>query len=65
MTKLFWKKCLIRVAHTVCQCAIGAIGTAVMIQDVNWAAVLSTVALAGVTSLLKSVLVGLPEVEEE
>lgn len=52
----------IRALRTVCQTAMGAIGTAATIQEVNWKYVVGTVALAGVISLLMSIK-GLPELE--
>lgn len=62
MNREFWRAAGIRCAHTVCQTAIGMIGTAVFIGEVNWIAVLSASALAGIVSILKSIAVGLPEV---
>lgn len=53
----------IRALKTVAQAAIGAIGTNTMMGDVNWIAVLSTAAVAGIVSLLMSVK-GLPEVND-
>ena len=64
MTKEFWRAAAIRALHTVAQTAIATIGTAVMLTEVNWLAVLSASALAGVVSLLKSIVIGLPEVEK-
>ena len=62
MTK-WWKAAGIRAIKTVAQAAVATIGTAAVLGDVNWIAVISASALAGVLSLLTSV-AGLPELEE-
>ena len=62
--KKWWKAAGIRALKTVAQTAIATIGTAALIENVNWLVVASASALAGVLSLLTS-LAGLPEVEEE
>ena len=64
-TKEFWKAALIRAAHTAAQTALGIIGVSAVVQDVDWYRVLSATALAVIMSLLKSVAVGLPEVQDE
>lgn len=63
MNKDFWKATLIRAIKTVCQTAVATIGTTAMIEDVNWALVLSASALAGILSILTSISAGLPEVK--
>ena len=60
----FIKAAAIRAVRTIAQTAVATIGTAALIERVNWLAVLSASALAGVLSLLTS-LTGLPEVREE
>lgn len=64
LTKEFWKASLIRAIRTVAQTAIATIGTSAFLSEVNWIAVLSASALAGVLSILNSIATGLPEVEE-
>ena len=58
----WWKAAGIRAIKTVAQTAIALIPAGVMIQEVNWAMIGGTAALAGVLSLLTS-LAGLPEVD--
>lgn len=53
---------LIRALRTVCQTALATIGVAAALEDINWIAVLSASALAGIVSLLTSVVTGLPEI---
>lgn len=61
----WWKAAGTRAIKTVAQSALALIGTnAIGVTDVNWVAVASAAALAGVVSLLTS-LAGLPEVDQE
>lgn len=62
-TKEWWTAAGIRAIKTVAQTAIATIGTSAVMSQVNWIAVASASALAGVLSLLTS-LAGLPEVKE-
>lgn len=61
-TKRWLKAAGIRVVKTMAQTAIASIGTAVMLNDVEWLRLLSTVVLAGILSALTS-LAGLPELQ--
>ena len=67
-SKEWWKEWLkragIRAIKTICQTAIATIGTATLFEEVNWLMILSASGLAGVLSLLTTI-VGLPELESE
>lgn len=66
MSKKFknWiKKAGIRAVKTVAQTAVATIGTAAVLESVDWQMVVSASVLAGVLSLLTSV-AGLPELKE-
>ncbi len=60
-----WAKAAgIRAVKTVAQTAVATIGTSAVLGEVNWVAVASASALAGVLSILTSI-AGLPECKEE
>lgn len=62
-TFIEWLKAAgIRAVKTVAQTAVATIGTAALIDEINWLAVGSAAAVAGVLSLLTSV-AGLPELK--
>ena len=61
--KTFWKATAIRAVKTICQAAIATIGTASVMSEVNWAVVISASLLAGILSVLTSIVTGLPEVD--
>ncbi len=54
----------VRAIKTVAQTAVATIGTAAVMDEVNWMMVGSAALLAGVLSLLTSV-AGLPELSDE
>ena len=60
--KIRWQAAAIRAVKTMAQTALGCIGAAAALGDVNWPMVGSASVLAGLVSLLTSV-AGLPEVE--
>lgn len=63
MKKNWIKAAGIRAIKTIAQTAVATIGTAAVIESVDWKFVLSASVLAGLLSLLTSV-AGLPEVKE-
>lgn len=63
MNEKVWKAIIIRALHTMAQTALGVIGTGAILQDVHWDYLLSAALLAGIISILKSVVIGIPEAE--
>lgn len=61
--KEWWKAAGLRAIRTVAQTAVAAIGSALILSEVDWLMVASASVLAGVLSLLMSI-GGLPEVDE-
>lgn len=53
----------IRAIKTICQTAIATIGTATVMEEVNWCMIISASILAGILSMLTSI-AGLPELEK-
>lgn len=64
MNMNFFKAAGIRALRTICQTAVASVGTAALLQEVNWLYVASASLLAGVVSILNSIATGLPEVDE-
>lgn len=62
-TKSWFKAAAVRALKTVAQTAVATIGVSAAMQDINWIAVASTAAVAGIVSILTSI-AGLPEVTE-
>lgn len=63
--KNWWLAAANRALRTIAQTAIATIGTSAVLADVNWLAVGSASALAGILSLLNSLATGLPECTAE
>lgn len=59
-----WMKAAgVRALKTVAQTAVATVGTATVIENVDWKLIVSTSVLAGVLSILTSI-GGLPEIDE-
>ena len=63
--KNWWKAAAWRALRTVAQTALATIGTTYVLTGVDWLLVLNTTALAGILSVLTSIIKGIPEVDEE
>lgn len=61
--KKFWQATAIRAIKTICQTAIATIGTGKLVSEIDWKVVISASVVAGILSVLTSVVTGLPEVE--
>lgn len=63
--KNWWKAAAWRALRTVAQTALATIGTTTVLTGVDWLLVLNTTALAGILSVLTSIIKGIPEADEE
>lgn len=59
--KDFVKAAAIRAVRTIAQTAVSMIGVSALLSDVDWMAVLSASVLAGILSILTSIITDLPE----
>lgn len=57
----FFRAAIIRAVRTIAQTAVAVIGTSALLSDVDWMAVLSASVLAGILSVLTSIITDLPE----
>ena len=62
--KRWLKAASIRAVRTIAQAAVASIGTAVVMEQLDWHYIISASVLAGILSVLTS-LAGLPEVDKE
>lgn len=63
--KNWFKAAAVRCVRTIAQTAIATIGAATVFSEVDWLMVLSASLLAGLLSILTSVVTGLPEAKED
>ena len=63
-TKRWFEAAAIRAIKTMAQTFVATIGTAAVLQEVNWRLVISAAILSGILSMATS-LAGLPEVQAE
>lgn len=63
-TKRWFEAAAIRAIKTMAQTFVATIGTAAVLQEVNWKLTISAAILSGILSMATS-LAGLPEVETE
>lgn len=63
--KNWFKKAGIRALWTMGETALGVIGGATLFTEVDWLLVANATITAGIISMVKSAIVGLPELEED
>ena len=63
--KKFTQKASIRAIKTMAQTALGVISTSFVISDIDWRITVSSSIVAGIVSILTSIVTGLPEVDKE
>ena len=63
--KKFSQKAGIRAIKTMAQTALGVISTSFVISDIDWRITVSASVVAGIVSILTSIVTGLPEVDKE
>ena len=63
--KSFIRAALIRAVRTCAQTAVATVGTTALLSQVDWLAVFSASALAGILSVLTSIAAGLPEARDD
>ena len=61
--KKWYKAALIRVLYTFLEVALGYLTVGAAISEIHWGLMLSTSAVAALYSIVKSLVVGLPEIE--
>lgn len=62
--KEFWIAAGHRAIRTGCQVLVASIGTASVLQEIDWRYSLSATAVAMLLSIVTSIATGLPEIEE-
>ena len=65
MNKEFWKYSINRAIRTMAQTAIASISGSALLSEINWPVVASASCVAGILSILTSLTVGIPELEEK
>lgn len=63
-TKAFLEAAFIRALYTFAEVFLGFLAVGASVSEVNWGHALSVSIVATVISILKSILIGLPEVKE-
>lgn len=57
----FIKETMMKAVYTMAETALGFMGTATLLSDINWGALASTVVLAGMVTVLKCIIIDLPK----
>lgn len=65
MNKTFLKAIIVRAIWTMAEVALGFLTIGLTLAEVQWTTMVSTAVVAGIYSVIKSIAVGLPEVNKD
>ena len=63
-SKKFWECAIARCIRTIIPTALSTLAAGTALSDINWILLVSSSLLAGIVSILQSILMGIPESEE-
>lgn len=57
----FTRETILKAIYTMAETALGFMGTATLLSEIHWGALVSTVLLAGMVTVLKCIIIDLPK----